>query len=277
MGGTGSIIRALGDLLERQGVSFVLGDGVDRIETRDGLATGVTLESARRIDADYIVSNADPVTLYSRMLPERDPHTTTRARAKRMKLSMGLFVSYFGTKREYPELAHHTILLSNRYKELLTDVFDRGVVPDDPSLYLHAPTRTDPSMAPDGHECMYVLAPVPNLRHCDDWDERADGFERIVHDRLENTLIPGLRDELSTSFHITPRYFQTELLSEAGAGFSVQPTLTQSAYFRFHNRCPHYRNLFLVGAGTHPGAGIPGTLCTAKTAENAMIREGVFK
>jgi phytoene desaturase len=275
MGGTGAIVGALRGLLERHGVELSLGDGVAGIDTRRGVVESVRRDSGERLPADLVVSNADPVTLYTRMLPRSGPHFLTRQRAKRMKLSMGLFVSYFGTKRQYPDLAHHTILLSNRYKELLTDIFDRGVVPDDPSLYLHAPTRTDPSMAPPGHECMYVLAPVPNLRHVDDWDQRADGFEDLVHERLERVLAPGLRDELATSFHVTPKYFQTELLSEAGAGFSVQPTLTQSAYFRFHNRCPHFRNLFLVGAGTHPGAGIPGTLCTAKTMENAMLREGV--
>ena len=276
MGGTGAIVRALQGLLERTGVDVRLGADVDRIETSGRAVTGLSLSSGERLPADMVVSNADPVTLYTKMLPERGPHRRIRSRAQRMKLSMGLFVSYFGTTTTYPDLAHHTIILSDRYKELLRDIFDRGRVPDDPSLYLHAPTRTDPSMAPDGHECMYALAPVPNLRHCPDWDSRAEQFEDRMLERMESTVAPHLRERVDTKFHVTPKYFETELLSAGGAGFGVQPTLSQSAYFRFHNRCPHYHNLFLVGAGTHPGAGIPGTLCTAKTMENALLREGLL-
>jgi phytoene desaturase len=277
MGGTGSIVRALGSLLERNGVEFILGDGVDRIDAKRGRIDSVALESGERLTPDTLVSNADPVTLYREMLPPRGAHRASRRRAKRMKLSMGLFVSYFGASRTYDDLAHHTIILSDRYKDLLTDIFDRGIVPDEPSLYLHAPTRTDASMAPEGHECFYVLAPVPNLAHTDDWDEREGSFHQRALRRIESTVAPGLIDSLATRFCVTPKYFETELRSPAGAGFSVQPTLSQSAYFRFHNRCPHYANLFLVGAGTHPGAGIPGTLCTAKTMENAMLREGLLR
>lgn len=276
MGGTGAIVRALGELMERVGIDVRLGDGVERVNTSLGRVTGVRLDSGITINADAMVSNADPVRLYSDLLPTKGPHALSRMRAKSMKLSMGLFVTYFGAKRTYPDLAHHTILLSDRYKSLLKDIFDNGVVPDDPSLYVHAPTRTDPSMAPDGHECFYALAPVPNLRHVDDWEARTERFEHLVLERIERHMAPGLIDQLDAVFSVTPRYFESELASEGGAGFSVQPTLTQSAYFRFHNRCPHYRNLFLVGAGTHPGAGIPGTLCTAKTMENAMLRDGIL-
>ena len=278
MGGTGALIRALGGLLERAGVDVLLGEDVDRLGTSGDEVRTVTLGSGRTIDADLVVSNADPVTLYTKMLPEDGRHEPTRRRASSMKLSMGLFVSYFGTDRVYPDLAHHTILLSDRYKELLRDVFDRGVVPDDPSLYVHAPTRTDPSMAPEGHECFYALAPVPHLGYNDAWtDDERDRFHDLVLERIESRLAPGLRDSLKTKFCVTPRYFRDQLRSPEGSGFSVQPTLTQSAYFRFHNRCPHYTNLFLVGAGTHPGAGIPGTLTTAKTMERALVREGVIR
>lgn len=276
MGGTTAIIEALGALLQRVGVEVVLGDGVARVETRGASVTAVRLESGRVLPCDVMLSAADPVTLYTKLLPPSGRHARTRQRAQRMKLSMGLFVSYFGSSKTFPDLAHHTILLSNRYKELLTDIFDRGLVPDDPSLYVHAPTRTDPSMAPHGHECFYALAPVPNLRLFDDWQDHADRFHDMVHERIERHMAPGLRESLVTKFALTPSYFETELESPSGAGFSVQPLLSQSAYMRFHNRCPHYRNMYLAGAGTHPGAGIPGTLCTAKTAVRSMIRDGVL-
>ena len=276
MGGTTAIVAALGGLLERAGVDLVLGDGVERVETRGDRVASVRLASGRVLPCDVMVSAADPVTLYTRLLPASGRHAATRRRARRMKLSMGLFVSYFGSSRTYPSLAHHTILLSDRYKSLLKDIFDRGVVPEDPSVYVHAPTRSDPSMAPAGHECFYALAPVPNLRLFDDWESRSERFHETVLERIERHMAPGLRESLVTKFAVTPAYFETELESPAGAGFSVQPVLSQSAYMRFHNRCPHYRNMYLAGAGTHPGAGIPGTLCTAKTAVRCMIRDGVL-
>lgn len=276
MGGTTAIIDALAGLLERVGVDVVLADAVSRVETRGPRVTGVRLESGRLLPCEVMLSAGDPVTLYTRLLAPSRRHAFTMLRARSMKLSMGLFVSYFGSSKTYPDLAHHTILLSNRYKELLTDIFNRGVVPEDPSLYVHAPTRTDPSMAPPGHECFYALAPVPNLRFFNDWKERTDRFHDMVHERIERHMAPGLRENLVTKFAVTPSYFETELESPAGAGFSIQPVLSQSAYMRFHNRCPHYRNMYLAGAGTHPGAGIPGTLCTAKTAVRCMIRDGVL-
>lgn len=277
MGGTTAIIEALGGLLERAGVDVVLGDSVARVQTRGHRVTSVDLDSGRSLPCDLALSAGDPVTLYTKLLGEGGKHAATRRRATRMKLSMGLFVSYFGTNKTYPDLAHHTILLSNRYKELLTDIFDRGLVPEDPSLYVHAPTRTDPSMAPAGSECFYALAPVPNLRLFDDWPNKADHLHDVVLERIERQLAPGLRDALTTKFAVTPGYFESALQSPAGAGFSVQPTLTQSAYLRFHNRCRHYKNLYLAGAGTHPGAGIPGTLCTAKTAMRCIERDGALR
>jgi len=278
MGGTGALIEALGGLLGRAGIDVVLGEDVVRIGTSGDEVRTVTLGSGREIDAGLVVSNADPVTLYTKMLPEDGRHEPTKRHASSMKLSIGLFVSYFGTGRVYPGLAHHTILLSDRYKELLSDIFDRGLVPHDPSLYVHAPTRTDPSMAPEGNECLYALAPVPHMGLNDAWtDDGRNRFHDLVLERIESRLMPGLRDSLKTKFCVTPRYFRDQLRSPEGAGFSVQPTLSQSAYFRFHNRCAHYKNLFLVGAGTHPGAGIPGTLTTAKTMERVLIREGVIR
>ncbi|MEM7622668.1 MAG: phytoene desaturase family protein, partial [Planctomycetota bacterium] len=275
LGGTTAIVRALQALLQRAGVELVLGDPITSIRTKSSAVTGVRLKSGATVNCDLLLSAGDPVTLYTKLLPTAKRHATTRLRAKSMKLSMGLFVSYFGTQRQYPDLAHHTILLSDRYKALLKDIFDRGVVPSDPSLYVHAPTRSDPSMAPDGHECFYALAPVPNLKHYAGWEGHEETFHDLVLERIESHLAPGLRDSLVTKFAVTPEYFESQLESPAGAGFSVQPILSQSAYMRFHNRCPHYANMYLAGAGTHPGAGIPGTLCTAKTAMRCMVRDGV--
>lgn len=276
MGGTTAIIDALAGLLKRAGVEVVLADAVSRVETSGSKIANICLESGRVLACDVMLSAGDPVTLYTKLLAPSRRHAVMRLRAQSMKLSMGLFVSYFGTSKIFPNLAHHTILLSDRYKELLTDIFDRGLLPDDPSLYVHAPTRTDPSMGPPGHECFYALAPVPNLRLFQGWENHADRFHDAIHERIERYMAPGLRERIVTKFAVTPSYFETELESPAGAGFSVQPLLSQSAYFRFHNRCPHYRNLYLAGAGTHPGAGIPGTLCTAKTAMRCMIRDGVL-
>ncbi|MEM6552843.1 MAG: phytoene desaturase family protein [Planctomycetota bacterium] len=273
MGGTTAIVDALRGLMERAGIELVLGDAVTRLDTRSSRAESLTLDSGRVIPGDLFLSAGDPVTLYTKLLPPKGRHLRTRLRARSMKLSMGLFVSYFGTSTAYPELAHHTILLSDRYKSLLKDIFNRGVVPEDPSLYVHAPTRSDPSMAPPGHECFYALAPVPNLKLYDDWQARGDRYHNLVLERIEKHLAPGLRRNIVTRFAVTPQYFRDELESPAGAGFSVQPVLSQSAYLRFHNRCPHYQNLYLAGAGTHPGAGIPGTLCTAKTAMRCMVRD----
>ena len=277
MGGTGALVNALGRLMEEAGIDIRLGETVDRIDTLGGRVAGVTLEAGDRLPADRVVSNADPAMVYQRLLPAEPRSRRTRNRSRSMKQSMGLFVIYFGARRTYPDLAHHTILLSDRYKELLADIFDRGRLPADPSLYVHAPTRTDPAMAPEGRECFYALAPVPNLKSGAktgiDWEREGDRFREVVLDRIEKELAPGLRDHIESEFYLTPEYFRDELRSTDGAGFGVQPLLSQSAYLRFHTTCPHYRGLHFVGAGTHPGAGIPGVLTTAKTLERALDRE----
>ena len=177
---------------------------------------------------------------------------------------------YLGVRRTYPNLAHHTILLGNRYKELLEEIFNGDRISDDLSLYLHAPTRTDPTLAPDGCESLYVLAPVPNLRAGIDWSCEAGRLEERILDVLEETVCPGLRGALEIKFHVSPEHFRDTLLTHHGTGFSVQPTLFQSAWFRFHNRSEDVRGLYLVGGGTHPGAGLPGVLCSAKVLEHYL-------
>ncbi|MEM9556165.1 MAG: phytoene desaturase family protein [Acidobacteriota bacterium] len=272
-GGTGALVAALGRLLDDVGVEVRLGTTVEQIEVDDGRVRAVRLAGGERIVAHRVVYAGDPSFLYRRLIEPRHRRRWTDRRLDRLRHSMGLFVWYFGTRRRYPDVAHHTILFGPRYESLLRDIFDRGVLADDPSLYLHRPTATDPALAPDGHDAFYVLAPVPHLGSGIDWDEAAEHYRQVVLDRLESTLLPGLGAELVEELHITPRYFERELLSHQGAGFSIQPTLTQSAGFRFHNRSEDVDGLYLVGAGTHPGAGVPGVLSSAKVVENLLEQE----
>jgi phytoene desaturase len=183
---------------------------------------------------------------------------------------MSLFVGYFGTRKTYPELAHHSILLGPRYRALLTDIFDRKTLADDFSLYLHAPTRTDSSLAPPGGESFYVLSPVPNQGSGIDWAVEGPRYMERILDALDAEHLPGLRDNLVTQFHVDPRYFETELRSYRGAAFGPEPTLRQSAYFRFHNASEDVGDLYFVGAGVHPGAGVPGVLSSAKVLEKVV-------
>lgn len=268
-GGTTAIVHALVRLLDELGVEIRLNTPVERIEVRGGRVVGVHA-GGRLIPADVVVANADPTHVWGELVaPEHRPLPLRAALATR-RFSMGLFVGYFGTRKQYPELAHHTILLGPRYRALLDDIFDRKRLSDDFSLYLHAPTRSDPSLAPPGHETFYVLSPVPNLQGETDWE--AEGpryFDRIL-DHLDATYLPGLRNNLVTQFHVTPNYFRDTLRSTHGAGFGIEPRLTQSAYFRFHNRSPHLGGLYFVGASTHPGAGVPGVLSTARVLERLV-------
>ena len=183
---------------------------------------------------------------------------------------MSLFVWYFGTRRRYEDVAHHTILLGPRYRELLDDIFDRRVLADDFSLYLHRPTATDPSLAPEGCDAFYVLSPVPHLDARVDWATRAEPYRRAIEARLEATVLPRLGEHVVSSRWMTPQHFHDELLSERGAAFGLEPVLTQSAYFRPHNASEEVRGLYLVGAGTHPGAGVPGVLSSARVLDRVM-------
>jgi len=187
-----------------------------------------------------------------------------------VRQSMGLFVGYFGAARTWPDLVHHTILLGPRYEPLLDDIFRRRVLAEDFSLYLHAPTRTDPSLAPPGRETFYVLSPVPNLLGRVDWErERERYFDRVL-ESVERRLVPGLRPAITTRFSMTPLEFERDLRSPHGAAFGPEPLLTQSAWFRYHNQSPDVGGLFFVGAGTHPGAGIPGVLSSARVLDRIV-------
>lgn len=275
MGGTGALVRALVRLLEEQGGALRLNADVTRIEAEDGRVTGVTLASGERLEADLVVCNGDPADAYARLLDGVTRRRWTDRRLRRLKFSMGLYVLYFGTTRQYPEIAHHTIVFGDQYRELLEQIFRGEELSDDPSLYLHRPTATDPSLAPPGHDGFYVLAPVPNLRKLDTWDEaRRGAFRQRVLEILERRLLPGLTASLDVAFDMTPVEFERDYRSMWGAGFSVAPIFRQSAWFRFHNRSEELANLYFVGAGTHPGAGVPGVLSSAKVVENLLRERG---
>jgi phytoene desaturase len=269
-GGTGALVRALVELFTSLGGTLELGAEAEEILVESGRTTGVRLRGGRTLGASIVVSNCDAPTTYKRLVPSVARKKHSDARIDRLKYSMGLFVAYFGTRRTYPELAHHTILLGPRHKELLDDIFDRKVLAPDFSLYLHAPTRTDPSLAPPGHENFYVLSPVPHLQSGTDWGREGDAYRDKLYAYLETAGIPGLRANLVTTRHITPKTFAEELNSNFGAAFSIQPVLRQSAYFRFHNRSEEVQGLYLVGAGTHPGAGLPGVLSSAKVVDRLI-------
>lgn len=271
-GGTTALVHGLVRLLEDVGAEMRLNAPVDEIEVENGQARAVRLESGERIPCRFVVSNADPSFVYSQMIDARHRKTHTDRAVGRKRQSMSLFVAYFGTDRTYPDLAHHTIVLGPRYKGLLTDIFDRRVLAEDFSLYLHAPTRTDPGLAPEGNENFYVLSPVPNQRSGVDWSVEGERYLERVYTELERRGVPGLRDHLVTSTFVTPDYFQNELRSVDGAAFGLEPVLTQSAWFRYHNRSEDVDGLYFVGASTHPGAGIPGVLSTAKVMERLVPR-----
>ncbi|HEY0972335.1 MAG TPA: phytoene desaturase family protein [Gemmatimonadales bacterium] len=272
MGGTAAVIAALVRLLEESDVEVRLDTPVTEIEVEGGRVVAVRTETGERIACALVVANADPSAVYTRLVAARHRRRHTDRAVARVRQSMGLFVGYFGTDRTHPDLAHHTIVLGPRYRALLDDVFHRRVLADDFSLYLHAPTRTDPSLAPPGCETFYVLSPVPNTRAGIDWTREAEPYFARIREELERRLLPGLGASLVTSFHMTPTDFEQTLRSVDGAAFGPEPLLTQSAWFRYHNRSPDVSGLYFVGAGTHPGGGIPGVLCSAKVLERVAPR-----
>jgi len=267
VGGTTALVDGLCELLGDLGVDIHYNTPIEHVEVEDGSAGGVRTADGRRFGADFVVSNADPSWLYREAIDAEHLSTNRPSRIEGIRQSMGLFVGYFGTDRTYPDIEHHTIVLGERYRELITDIFDRKILPDDFSLYLHRPTATDPSLAPDGHDAFYVLSPVPNNQSGIDWSQRREPYLDRVLDHLEQRHLPGLADHLTTKFAVTPDYFESELRSVAGAGFGPEPRLSQSAWFRYHNRSEDVDDLYIVGAGTHPGAGLPGVLNSAKILE----------
>lgn len=270
MGGTGELVEGLVKLVQGQGGTIRLSTEVSVIDVEQGRATGVTLADGTRLRADVVVSNADSAFTYKHLLPAEHRKRWTDAKVDRARYSMSLFVWYFGTDRTYHDVAHHTILLGPRYKGLLDDIFRHKKLAEDFSLYLHRPTATDPSLAPAGHDGFYVLSPVPHLDADVDWDEHREAYRRKIEAFLERTVLPGLSRHVVTSHVLDPQGFRDELLSVKGAAFGMEPVLLQSAYFRPHNQSEEVAGLYLVGAGTHPGAGVPGVLSSAKVLDRVI-------
>jgi phytoene desaturase len=272
MGGTGAIVQALVDLIREQGGHLHLEAEIDEILVSDGKAYGIRLKNGETHKADAVVSNADVAFTYKNLVNKKHRKKYTDRKIERTKYSMSLFVIYFGTKKQYRNegLAHHNIILGKRYKELLSDIFNKKHLSDDFSLYLHMPTITDPSMAPEGCESFYVLSPVPHLDSGTDWNKVAPKYRNLIMNFLEENYLPDLQENLVAEHYIDPLHFQDTLNSYKGSAFSVQPILTQSAWFRPHNKSEDVDGLYFVGAGTHPGAGLPGVLSSAKIAENLI-------
>jgi len=273
LGGTGALVRGLVDLIEGQGGKILYDAPVARIETEGKRATGVVLADGRRLKADIVVSNADSAETYRTLLSAHPRKRWTDRKLKQRNFSMSLFVWYFGTKHRFDDVYHHTMILGPRYQELLHDIFKRKVLAEDFSLYLHRPSANDPSLAPPGCDTFYVLSPVPNLDSGTDWRHQAEPYRQAIQRRLEETVLPGLGDAIVSSHMLTPQGFQDRLGSYRGAGFSIEPQLFQSAWFRPHNKSEEIEGLYIVGAGTHPGAGVPGVLSSAKILERSLDKE----
>lgn len=272
VGGTGAIIQAMCRLFQELGGTIHLNTEVCEIQVQNRQVTGVRLADGSFHHADIIVSNADPAWTYRYLIPSQARHKFTDRKLDQMKYSMSLFVLYFGTRRRYTEtqLVHHNIILSPRYKGLLDDIFNKKVLGDEFSLYLHMPTITDPTLAPPGSEAFYVLSPVPNLDANIDWTKAARPYRDAILKFLEENYLPDLRANIVAEHYIDPLHFQNTLNSYKGAAFSFQPVLTQSAWFRPHNQSEEFNNLYFTGAGTHPGAGVPGVLSSAKIVEDLI-------
>ncbi len=271
-GGTGALVDAYVRLFRELGGELRLGCPVERIRTSNGRVTGLQAKDGWSADFDAVASNADVVHTYDRLLAGEPLAAREAARLKRKRYSMSLFVIYFGTRRRHPALAHHTVLFGPRYRGLLDDIFVHGNLAEDFSLYLHAPTVTDPGIAPPGCEAFYVLSPVPHLgKAALDWKDEGPRYRDRILEYLERRAIPGLSGDLVTTRILTPEDFRDVLNSHHGSAFSLEPVLSQSAWFRVHNRDDRIGGLYFVGSGTHPGAGVPGVVGSAAATAGLML------
>jgi phytoene desaturase len=271
-GGTNALIRGMVTHFERLGGTLVLGDPVERIDTVGDRATGVTTKSGLRFEADAVASNADLMHSYRDLLAAHKRGPRRAAALTRKRWSPSLFLVHFGIEGTWPGIPHHMILFGPRYKGLLTDIYEHGVLSEDFSLYLHHPTVTDPDLAPPGHSTFYALAPVPHLGKLPiDWAQVGPIMEARILDEIERRLIPNIRSRIKVKFSYAPTDFAHDLNAHLGSAFSLEPLLTQSAYFRQHNRDDTISNLYFTGAGTHPGAGIPGVVGSARATATLML------
>jgi phytoene desaturase len=267
IGGTGAIVQAMVKLIERQGGSVLFNSDVAEITTDHGRATGVRLVSGENKKSDIVVSNACAAHTYTNLIAGGAQKRWTKAKLAGARHSMSLFVWYFGTGKKFESVPHHTILMGPRYRGLIDDIFENKILAEDMSLYLHRPTASDASLAPAGCDCFYVLSPVPNQDSGVDWTSMAEPYRQRIARRLDETVMPGFEKHVMTQRVMTPLNFEHDLLSYKGAAFGLEPVLTQSAWFRPHNKSEEVENLYLVGASTHPGAGVPGVLSTARVLD----------
>jgi phytoene desaturase len=271
-GGTGQLVWALVKLFQELGGKIRFNAEIAKIVTRDGAVAALQTNRGREESFNLVVSNADVVHSYAQLLKDEPRAAATARQLSNKKFSMSLFLIYFGTKRKYPNLQHHNVIFGPRYRELLGDIFERGKLADDFSLYLHAPTHSDPSLAPPDCDGFYVLSPVPHLgKLALDWQAEGPRYAAKIFNYLEQRYMPGLTESIITRRIFTPNDFKTELNAHHGSAFSLEPRLLQSAYFRVHNRDSDIRGLYFVGAGTHPGAGIPGVVNSGKATANLIL------
>ena len=271
MGGTGNIIKGYEKLMNEVGIKILKESEVTKIISKNNKISGIQINNQIDIDADNVICNTDPPAVYEKLLGQNKNNSILfNWKKNRMEYSMGLFVYYFGTKKIYENVEHHTIKFGNKYKEHLDDIFDKKKLNEDISYYLHRPTATDKSMAPQGNDCFYVLVPVPNNQSKINWDIEGKKMKKLVIEKMEKDLMPNLSENIVEDFYLTPDYFEKDLNTKYGSGFSIQPKFTQSAYFRFHNKSEVYDGLYFVGAGTHPGAGVPGVLSSAKVLDKII-------
>ena len=268
MGGTGSVIQALEKLMLEENIKIIKGAEVTEILTENKKVKGIKINNSKIINSDYIICNSDPPNVYNNLIKSKEDYNFLfKQKMKRMDYSMGLFVYYFGSKKKYDHVAHHTIYFGETYEKHLNKIFEKKTLSQDISYYLHRPSATDPNMAPNGQDAFYVLVPVPNNLSKINWIKQGDKFKELVLDKMDKTVLPGIKENVVSDFYLTPDYFEIDLATLYGSGFSIQPKFSQSAYFRFHNQSEIYKNLYFVGAGTHPGAGMPGVLSSAKVLD----------
>jgi len=271
MGGTGSVVNALEKLMNEEGIEIIKNAEVTEMLSSDNKIDGVQINNKDNLYGNYVICNSDPPNVYKNLIKSKKKYGFLfNQKVKRMNYSMGLFVYYFGSKKQFKEVAHHTIYFGKSYENHLSKIFDQKILSNDISYYLHRPTSTDPSMAPKDHDAFYVLVPVPNNLSGINWPEEGENFKELVLTKMDQTVLPGIKESVVSDFYLTPDYFEKELSTLHGSGFSIQPKFTQSAYFRFHNKSEIFDNLYFVGAGTHPGAGMPGVLSSAKVLDELL-------
>ena len=271
MGGTGSVVKALEKLMKEEGIKIIKNAEVTEIISDNKDVKAVKINKSNVINCDYVVCNSDPPNVYKNLIKSKKNYNFLfKQKIKRMDYSMGLFVYYFGSKKQYNDVAHHTIYFGKSYEKHLEKIFEKKVLSEDISYYLHRPSATDPNMAPNNQDAFYVLVPVPNNLSKINWLNEGEKFKNLVLDKMDKTVLPGIKENVVSDFYLTPDYFEKDLATLHGSGFSIQPKFSQSAYFRFHNQSEVFDNLYFVGAGTHPGAGMPGVISSAKVLDKIL-------